>query len=200
MKNPTLEVECAAGDTILMHELSHRKPEALDRLYRRYESVLRGVIVRVMGDAAETDDVLQDVFLQAWSRADHYSADKGKPLGWLITMARRRAIDRLRQRGAYQRARDRFELECEIPLRDGEASRSVETEACRDDLRKHLSQLLHRLPPRQKQVVELAFFKGLSQRDIAAALELPLGTVKTRIELGLRKLAKVVGRTAQKVA
>ena len=169
-------------------------------LHTRYAPILRAVIMRVMHDPVETDDVLQEVFLQVWTRAETYCAERGQPLGWLITLARRRAIDRLRQRCAYQRACDRFEVQSVPAAATGGKAHSVEQEACGDDLRELLERLITRLPPRQQEVVKLAFFKGCSQREIAANLHLPLGTVKTRIELGVRKLALAVGPSRDKIS
>ncbi|HEX8295422.1 MAG TPA: sigma-70 family RNA polymerase sigma factor [Chthoniobacteraceae bacterium] len=200
MKNLTLEVDATASeDEALMGSLVEQKPEALRQLYTRYRSVLRGVVMRVVHDEADADDVLQDVFLQLWTRADSYSPSKGKPLGWLITLARRRAIDRLRQRSAYRRATDRFEVESRHPKKEASENHTVERAAFHDDLRQLLNKLIARLPTAQREVVEKAFFEGMSQREIAARMQLPLGTVKTRIELGLRKLSAVVVASRQKI-
>src|SRR4051812_7197843 len=91
MKNPTLEYE-GAGDEQLMDHLVQHQPGALRRLYQRYHTVLHAVAMRVLHDEPDTEEVLQDVFLQLWEKPDGYIAQKGKPLGWLITLARRRAI------------------------------------------------------------------------------------------------------------
>jgi RNA polymerase sigma-70 factor (ECF subfamily) len=107
-------------------------------------------------------------------------------------LTRRRAIDRLRQQRSYRRATTRFELECSRETDGAGAFSSRDHQACGDDLRALLEQQLERLPPAQKQAVELTYFKGMSQREIARATQLPLGTVKTRIELGLRKLAHIL--------
>lgn len=180
--------------------VEHKSEAALASLYQRYRHVLRCVIMRVMRDEADTDDVLQDVFLQVWTRAETYSPEKGRLLGWLIILARRRALDRLRQRCAYNRARDRFEAEYRIPVVEQGPNNESDQQLCEDDLRNILGRLLHRLPPHQGQVVQMTYFNGMSQRQIAAALELPLGTVKTRIELGMRKLSNSLRPLRSKVA
>lgn len=200
MKNPTLEFDLGSADEALMQQLVAQEPEALRDLYHRHRTVLRAVVMRVVHDEADADEVLQDVFVQLWQRANHYSRDRGQPIGWLITLAHRRAIDRLRQRHAYRRATQRFECECQRAPKQGCGDRSGDGDADRDDLRDYLKKLLMRLPEAQRQVLECAYFKGMSQRQIAAALELPLGTVKTRIELGLKKLAQVVLAARSKVA
>lgn len=195
---PSEEMPC---DETLLHEIVELKSEpALEQLYLRYRSVLRSVVMRVIRDESEADDVLQDVFVQVWTQGHHYSAEKGRVLGWLIILARRRALDRLRQRCAYQRASDRFEAEYKHPPGGAEENRIVDREVCSKDLRDLMCRLIGKLPPHQGQVIRLTFFEDMSQREIAARLGLPLGTVKTRIELGVRKLCNALLPMREKVA
>ncbi len=196
----TLELETETGDERLMSELVEREPEALQELYRRYHGLLHSVAMNVVRNSLDAEEVLQDVFLHIWNRAETYSAEKGKPLGWLVMLARRRAIDRVRQQSSYLRATSRFELECAQEEEDRSLHAGVDQKACLDDLRTLLKQQLQRLPPAQKQAVELTFFEGMSQREIASATQLPLGTVKTRIELGLRKLAHILVTARLKIS
>jgi RNA polymerase sigma-70 factor (ECF subfamily) len=179
-------------DEDLMVSLQQRDTTALQSLHERYHGLLHTVAMNVVHSPLDAEEVLQDVFLHIWNRAETYSAEKGRPLGWLVMLVRRRAIDRLRQQSSYRRATSRFEANClqenERHMRSAESDRK----ACLDDLRNLLRQQLHRLPPAQKQAVEMTFFAGMSQREIASATSLPLGTVKTRIELGLRKLAHLL--------
>ena len=186
-------------DEALMSGLAEHKPKALEQLYQRHRTVLRNVVMGVMHDEVETDEVLQDVFVQVWDRADSYSPTKGRPLGWMITMARRRAIDRKRRLWAYGRAIHHLECECGNPEEEFLAQHSAERETSRSDFLDFLDRLMQRLPPNQKQVVEMAFFQNMSQREIARRLDLPLGTVKTRIELGLHKLAVMLLAMRNKV-
>src|SRR5881396_4357211 len=99
----------SAADEDLMKDISHRRPDALGELYGRRSKRLRATIDGVVHEESEADDVLQEIFLQVWEEADRYSSKAGKPLGWMVTIARRRAIDRLRRRQAYSRARERYE-------------------------------------------------------------------------------------------
>ena len=110
----TLENESVLEDRQLMKDILRRVPDALDRLHKRYRAVLKSIIMQVLHDEAEADDVLQEVFLQVWDRAPSYSSGKGKLVSWLCTLARRRAIDRLRQQSAYRRATDRYEVSCNL--------------------------------------------------------------------------------------
>lgn len=177
-----------------------RSEQALTTLYQRYGHILKCVILRVMKDESDADDVLQEVMLQVWTKAETYSPSKGHLLGWLITLARRRALDRIRQRCSYNRARTRFEAESKSPLLQEMNLSQVDQQICSEDLRNLLARLLQKLPPQQGQVVQMSYLQGLSQRQIAAKLDLPLGTVKTRIELGMRKLFNSLRPLRKKVA
>lgn len=196
----TFESNIIADDEELMRGLLRRNQDALAQLHQRYRAILRSIIMQVLHDDAEADDVLQEVFLQVWDRAGSYSSGKGKLVSWLCTLARRRAIDRLRQHSAYRRATDRYEISCNCDDKAVEDTHTVERDACRDDLRQLLEQHMKTLPPNQEQVVRLAFFENRSQREISMLTHTPLGTVKTRIELGIRKLSHALGGLRGKIA
>jgi RNA polymerase sigma-70 factor (ECF subfamily) len=125
--------------------------------------------------------------MEIWKQAKNFSPEKGKPLGWMVTLARRRAIDGLRKRQAYQRAEERLQAETEQQP-DAWVQNTTEEEISFGDTRKLVREMLNRVPPAQRQAIELAFFRGMSQREIAAKTNTPLGTVKTRLELGLKKI------------
>jgi RNA polymerase sigma-70 factor (ECF subfamily) len=180
--------EPAVSDEELMASIAEGDSQALSDLYDRYNSILRALVFRVVHDEAESDDLLQEVFLQLWNQAHLYSAKKGKPLGWIVTLTRRRAIDRLRKRQAYGRAKERFEMQAEVP-QVGWVRSGLEDGIFADEVREILCEKLDALPPFQRQAIELAYYRGMSQRAIAAHTNTPLGTIKTRLELGLRKLA-----------
>ena len=185
-------------DETLMQEITKRRQQALKELYSRYGHSLRALIGSVVHEESEADDVLQESFLQIWREAHHYSPKAGKPLGWVITIARRRAIDRVRRRDSYRRAKQRFEDEFKpqaVPFRPN----GIASEATQSDLRRFLDQQMQALPRVQREAVELAYFKGLSQREIAATTRTPLGTVKTRLQLGLRKLTQCVRPLRHKI-
>src|SRR6266542_4152 len=99
----------SAPDETLMKAVSRRRHDALAELYDRHGKRLRATIDGVVHEEAEADDVLQEIFIQIWDEADRYSPKAGKPLGWMVTIARRRAIDRLRRRQAYSRVRERYQ-------------------------------------------------------------------------------------------
>ena len=181
-----------------MEGIQEENPECLSELYYRHSSILRGVIFHVLHDHFEADDVLQETFMEIWIQAKAFSPDKGQPLGWMITMTRRRSIDRLRKREAYVRLKERF---CNEPKPAIPASRddSSVKEVILSDTRSFLHNALKSLPEAQKQAITLAYFKQLSQRQIAKATDTPLGTVKTRLELGLKKMAAAVGESKDKI-
>jgi RNA polymerase sigma-70 factor, ECF subfamily len=172
-------------DVELMEAVVHRDPDAMAAIYNRYESMLRAVISRILHEGGETDDVLQDVFIQLWNRADRFLAEKGLQ-GFLVTVARRRAVDRLRRRLAYRRATDRLETEMMAEFSD--EMRRSQVKPTTFDLSELLSTMILLLPEAQQEVVQLTFFNGLSQREIAAQKSIALGTVKTRLQLAQKKL------------
>jgi len=172
-------------DAELMEAVVRRDSDAIAAIYERYESMLRAVVSSILHDAGETDDVLQDVLIQLWNHADRLLVEKGLQ-GFLVTVAKRRALDRLRRRLAYRRATDR--LETELMAEFSDKMQGPQTKPATFDLSELLSTMIRLLPESQQEVVELTFFKGLSQRDIAAQKSIALGTVKTRLQLARKKL------------
>jgi RNA polymerase sigma-70 factor, ECF subfamily len=172
-------------DAELMEAVVRRDPDAMAAIYERYESMLRSVISSILHEGGDTDDVLNDVFIQLWNHADRFLAEKGLQ-GFLVTVAKRRALDRLRRRLAYRRATDRLEMEMTAEFSD--KMRRPQVKPTTFDLSELLSTMIRSLPQPQQEVVQLTFFKGLSQRDIAAQKSISLGTVKTRLQLARKKL------------
>ncbi len=187
-----------ASDEMLMKAITDRHQSALRELYHRYGKTLKSVVTRVVHEETEADDVLQEIFLQIWKEARNYSAKAGRPLGWVVTLARRRAIDRLRRRQAYTRAKDRFEEHVEQQPASWVGNR-IDDELIAADLRRFLERQMRTLPAYQREVIELSFFEGRSHREISALTGTPLGTVKTRLELGLRKLTNCVRPLRRKI-
>ena len=172
-------------DAELMEAVVRRDSDAIAAIYERYESVLRAVISSILHEGNDTDDVLNDVFIQLWNHADRFLAEKGLQ-GFLVTVAKRRALDRLRGRLAYRRATDRLEMEMTAEFSD--KMRRPQVKPTTFDLSELLSTMIRSLPEPQQEVVQLTFFNGLSQRDIAAQKSISLGTVKTRLQLARKKL------------
>lgn len=181
------EPNSAVEDAVLMRAIANRDPDALATLYDRYSGILKALVIRVIHDEAEADDLLQEIYMQIWRQAKNYSQKKGQALGWIVTLTRRRAIDRLRKRQAYHRVTEKLELETEHQPEAWIRNR-IDDDILQDDLRQFLCRRIEALPVLQRQAIDLAFFKGMSQREIAIYTNTPLGTIKTRLELGLRKL------------
>jgi RNA polymerase sigma-70 factor (ECF subfamily) len=187
----------SAPDEALMKAVSRRRYDALAELYDRHGKRLRATIDGVVHEEAEADDVLQEIFIQIWEEAGRYSPKAGKPLGWMVTIARRRAIDKLRRRQAYSRVRERYQRR--ITHEASNSPRQADEVFILNDLRHFLRECMRILPQLQREALELAFFEGLSHREIAAATQAPLGTVKTRLELGLQKLTHALRPLRHKV-
>ena len=175
------------SDVDLMLGIQSGDAEALSELYDRYSGVVKALILRIIRDETGADDLLQEVFMEIWNQATNFSAPKGKPLGWMVTLTRRRAIDALRKRQAYARAEGRLQAEPEQqPL--AWVQNVTENAIRARDTRVLMAKVINSLPEAQQRVIELAFFQGMSQREIASNTNIPLGTVKTRLELGLKKI------------
>ncbi|MEP6718961.1 MAG: sigma-70 family RNA polymerase sigma factor [bacterium] len=175
------------SDVELLHAIASGDEGALARLYDQYRVILFGLLVRILSSREEAEDVLQEVFLQVWRRAADFDETRGKPFTWLVTLTRSRAIDRLRQLGARQRlatsaAQDQTE----------EASDALK-ETFRSEQREIVKGALAGLPKEQRYALHLAYFEGLTQSEIAAKLDAPLGTVKTRMRAAMTKLRTVLG-------
>ena len=168
--------------------IANREEAAIGELYSKYRSMLTGIIMKVVHDSAECEDILQDVLLQVWDRISTFEPAKGRFSCWLSTLARRRAIDHVRKICAYRRASDRFELDC----KHNKVGFALTQDVDENDVRSLIDRQLDLLPDQQKEVIRLSFLEGRSQREIASLTHTPLGTVKTRIELGLKKLGRAL--------
>jgi RNA polymerase sigma-70 factor, ECF subfamily len=166
---------------------------ALAALYDRHARAIYSLALRILADAAEAEDVVQDVFTQAWRQATRYDASRAPVAGWLMIMARARSLDRLRRRRARITT---TEMDPSAPHpKDPDADQ--ETLAITGEQADRLRGALRDLPDGQRAAIELAYYEGLSQSDIAARLHQPLGTVKTRIRTGLLKLRDALAGRGQ---
>jgi RNA polymerase sigma-70 factor, ECF subfamily len=172
----------------LLQQMASGDGDAFGRFYERYASLVFTFAVRRLGSRADAEDLLQEVFLQVWRQAQSYDPARGSPEAWLITMTRSRAIDRLRS----TRRRDTILLPADEPPRlAGGAQEEPPMRA--SEAKVMVEGVLTKLPEAQRVVLELAYFDGLSQSEIAARLREPLGTVKTRIRAGLERLRGFLG-------
>ncbi len=162
---------------------------ALGSLYDRTGSYVYGLGFRVLGDTTMAEEVTMDVFLQVWRQAGQFDSSRGTPMVWLAVLTRSRAIDRLRIGKKDRETREPIErIASEPDVESDPEQSSVYLEQCRI-----VRQAINSLPSEQREMIELAYFGGLSQREIASQVGEPLGTVKTRIRLGMIKLRHVLG-------
>jgi RNA polymerase sigma-70 factor (ECF subfamily) len=179
-----VDAVAAVSDLELVSRVARRDESALGLLYDRYGSAALALAVRVLGDRAEGEDVVQEAFVRVWEDASGYREDRGSVAAWLVTSVRNRAIDRLRRRGARERATER--AAAERPLATGPLELPDEDSAPR------IRAALRELPPDQRETIELAYFQGLTQTELSARLGQPLGTIKSRIRLGMKKLREAM--------
>lgn len=172
----------AADDMGLLTRIQSGDQEAMSALFDRYGTMVYSVALRVLKDAGEAEDVMQEIFVQVWKNPSAFVSGKGSLGGWLVVVARNRSIDIIRRR----RPTEQVELFA-LP-----SSTNLAREAERDSLLGKIRGVMVSLPEEQRKPVELAFFEGLSHSEIAERTGDPLGTVKTRIRLALTTIRKAL--------
>ena len=173
----------------LLAKVAQGDEDALGALYDRTSSQVYGLALRILDDPAMAEEVTLDVFMQVWKKASQFDQSRGKAIVWLAVLTRSRAIDRLRANPAAMAGQETLDVVKEIrdPSNDPELS-TFESEQ-----RNLVQRALGSLSPEQRQAIELAYFGGYSQSEIAKKVGEPLGTVKTRIRLGMIKLRNYLG-------
>jgi RNA polymerase sigma-70 factor, ECF subfamily len=168
-----------------IRRMASKDADALDAFYTRYNRLAFSLVLRIVGNREDAEDVLTDVFWQVWQQSSRYDASRGKPVAWLLTIARTRAIDRLRSTGRH-----------EVPTSDPDkhndplAAPAQPDPFVQTDTREAVHEALQSLQEQQRIPLEMAYFQGMSHTEIAAALGQPLGTVKDRIRTGIMHLRK----------
>lgn len=161
--------------------------QALAALYDATSRTVYGLLLRILSDPSAAEEVLLDVYTQVWRQAGAYSRERGTPMAWMTTIARSRAIDRLRRTRQEQQRTEPLDKAARCA-----GSESVEDEASAGEVRAVVRAALDALTPEQREVIELAYYGGMSHSEIAAARGLPLGTVKTRTRLGMMRLRDIL--------
>jgi len=164
------------ADVALLDRVIARDPNALGELYDKHSRLLFGLILRILRNRDEAEEVLQEVFVQAWTRASTYNSALGSPAGWLVRVARNRAIDRLRANAVRFRT-----FEAQPP-----PTETPETQASSGEQQLDIQRALDTLTSEQRDLIEHAYFLGFSHSELADRFSLPLGTVKTRIRSALQ--------------
>ncbi|HEU0167286.1 MAG TPA: sigma-70 family RNA polymerase sigma factor [Chloroflexota bacterium] len=174
-------------DDELMRRVAQGDSDALAQLFRRYAGAVYSLAYRMLNDREGAEDLLNEVFVRVWRQAPSFDSHRGKFSTWLMSVARNLGIDELRSRRARpQRADPLSPDDPDMDLVD--EREDVERDVWQAERRRLIRQALRELPPAQRQALELAYFEGLTQTEIAERLGDPLGTVKTRVRLGLHKL------------
>jgi RNA polymerase sigma-70 factor (ECF subfamily) len=185
----TAETRARDQDLVSLVELvATGDQSALATLYDATNRLIYSLILRVLSDVSSAEEVLVDVYTQVWRQAASYDANRGAPLAWMATIARSRAIDRLRSGWQDQRRKEPLEVLGDAPAN---AASPEETTAA-SERQRFVREALNLLTPEQREVIELAYYSGLSHSEIAEKLKQPLGTVKTRTRLGMMKLREAL--------
>jgi RNA polymerase sigma-70 factor (ECF subfamily) len=185
LTKPVNEQETKDQDAALLRRIEAKDRDAFAEFYDKYSTLLFSIACKILNDAAEAEDVLQETFMQIWEKAGKFDPNLGQPVGWAVTLVRNRAIDRIR---ASQR-RNLLTEEAAVEF----ALATNSTESANETVSGHeKAKLIHsamvELPAEQRRAIELAFFSGLTQNEISETLKEPLGTIKARIRRGLLKL------------
>lgn len=177
------------SDAELLEAIARGHQDALSELFDRFAGTLQGLATRILHNPEDAEEVLQEVFVHAWNHADRYDSSRSSVSTWLVMIARSRAIDRLRSR----KVSDRTTTELQREKSSDHTSPEGVANVLEEERRKRVREELRHLPPEQRQVLDLAFYGGMSQREIAQSTGIPLGTVKTRTLLAMKKLRKALG-------
>ena len=178
----------ASDDLAIVRRRVAGEPEALAELYERFATLVLAVARRILGAAGDAEEILQEAFLQAWNQAERYDAGRSSVSTWLVLIARTRALDRLRSRGARDRTAAAAAAEPPPP----DTSSRLDEHVLHRERRRRVKEVLSAIPEEQRRVLELAFYEGLSQSEISTRTGTPLGTVKTRALLGMKKLREAL--------
>ena len=175
------------GDVDLIGQAAQGDAHALEVLYDRYSRVVFSFALRIVNDQLIAEELLQEVFFRAWQQGGSFRASKGTFLTWLLSITHNMAIDEVRKR---KRRPQRSDSDDPDVVLEGMADLgpSVEDEVWSRTLRERIARALDTLPDAQREAIELAYFRGMTHREIAERLDEPLGTIKTRMRLGMQKL------------
>ena len=187
-----IETRATWSDESLMLAIGTQDRAAFEAIYDRYSDLVYSTSLRILADTQLAEDVTQDVFVRLWNRPETFVAERGRFLSWLMSVSRNRAVDLLRARGR-RRAR---EVESLIPTEEYAAVVATDEDPAHAALlheeQWQVRRALKELPEDQRRALELAYFGGLTQQEIASTLHEPLGTIKTRIRLGMMKLRRAL--------
>lgn len=174
-------------DEVLVQRMSQGDLDALDILYNRYSRAVYSFAVRIVRDGLVAEEVLQEAFTRAWQQSGRFEFARGSFASWILSITHNLAIDEVRKRQRRPQRSDSVDI-TDVLRSEIDPAPTVEEAAEATELRERIRGAMDLLPEPQQRVIELAFFEGLTQREIAAFLDEPLGTIKTRMRLGMQKL------------
>jgi RNA polymerase sigma-70 factor (ECF subfamily) len=183
-------VEPPPEEVELIRKIGQGDRASFAEFYEKFGGVIYSTAMRVLNDPRDAEDVAQEVFVMIWEKANMYDPTRGKPLTWAVTMTRNKSIDRLRS--LQRRFRLRDELENEAAAADVTTDRVPLDDVETQERGQILRSAVMKLSKEQREVIEMAYFSGLTQNEIADRLHEPLGTVKARIRRGMIKLRRLV--------
>ena len=184
---PTME-----DDVALVAAMARGEERAAGRMYDRHAAVVYGLALRIVKEVADAEEVVVEVFAQAWREATRFDGSRGTVIGWLTTITRTRSLDLIRSRQRRERATDAASTMLDAPAAMSEGFRSPDALVEETDRASAVAEALRELPEAQRSAIELAFYEGLTHPEVAERLKEPLGTVKTRIRLGMLKLRDIL--------
>jgi RNA polymerase sigma-70 factor (ECF subfamily) len=173
-------------DAEMIGKIVHRDREAFDLFYERYAQIIFNLCIRILKDEAESEDVMQEIFVQIWKEAERFDSSRASVKTWLFTIARSRSLDRYRSRKTVQ---NRMEPTPEEELQNVSGKEDPRSSSV---MQQYVGNALGRLSKEQRVVLELSYYEGLTQEEIASRLGEPLGTIKSRIRSALIKLRSLI--------
>lgn len=190
----TNDPDSGKDDYALMAALARGDTAAMEGLYTRYSPMLYALCLRLLGNRAEADELLQDIFLELWAKSSRYDPGRGSPIAYMTQLTRSRGIDRLRLRRMRQKTSEQVELSAASGVPEPPEQSTAALQAERRGL---VLRALGQLDPSQREAIACAYYEGLSQSEIATRLNRPLGTVKSQIRQGLIRLRGLLRRNIE---
>lgn len=175
----------------LMKRIKARDADALEELYDLYKRLLFGMVISIVKKREEAEDVLQEIFVKIWNKADSFNENRGNVYSWIVTLTRNKAIDRIRSKGYKTQQNQSVNIHEPFFSLEGDRYDPMETTifSNRAEL---VKKALEEIPKEQSEVIKIAYYRGMTQSEIAEYLKIPLGTVKTRTRQGLIKLKRIL--------
>jgi len=184
----------AISDAKLFGQIAGKDAGALAELYDRYSARLYGLALKILKDRTLTEDVIQDLFMYVWQQAGRFDDQRGHPVVWLMVLCRNRCIDKLRSHLKKAQRQSEIDEKTLMTAATDESENPLHNVHLKE-VSQNVKGALAALPEEQRDPIEMAYFEGMSQTEISATLDVPLGTIKTRVRLGMKKLRDLIKET-----